>query len=80
MLEFAWTDNSGKGIALGTEKAFVEVYNEEKNHWLYALALATRSSGTCTLNANAFSGKAVQTYIGFISADGKDATELSVNP
>ena len=74
-LEFSWTDNSGKGNALATDKAFVAAYCEELKDWEYRLDLAARSAGTCTLDITPFSGKDVQTYFGFVSANGKDVTD-----
>jgi len=74
-LEFRWTDNSGKGKALATDKAFAAAYCEELKDWEYRLDLAARSDGICVLDLTQFSGKAVQTYIGFISANGKEVTD-----
>src|SRR5436305_7955438 len=33
LLQFTWTNNSGKGNAKATDKAFVAVYSEDMNHW-----------------------------------------------
>jgi Family of unknown function (DUF6266) len=74
-LEFTWTDNSGQGKALATDKAFAAAYCEEMNGWKYGLDLALRSAGGCTLDLTRFKGKAVQTYLGFISANGKDVAD-----
>ncbi len=74
-LDFKWTDNSGKGKAIATDKAFVAAYNEELNKWKYSLDAAARNAGSCALDTTEFKGKAVHTYIGFISADGKDVTD-----
>ena len=74
-IRFYWSDNSVKGKALATDKAFVCVYNEQLNNWIYGLDLATKAAGVCTFNVSQFNGKLVQTYIGFISADGKDVTD-----
>ena len=74
-LDFTWTDNSGKGKTLATDKAFVAAYNEELNKWKFSLDAAVRSAGSCSLDATEFKGKGAHTYIGFISADGKDVTD-----
>ncbi len=74
-LDFKWIDNSGKGKALATDKAFVAAYNQELNKWKFSLDAAVRSAGLCSIDATDFKGKAVHTYIGFISADGKDVTD-----
>jgi hypothetical protein len=70
-LAFTWTDNSGISNALISDLAFVAVYNEELKHWIYVQKAATRNAGTYTLDVTPFSGKPVQTYIGFMSADRK---------
>ncbi len=75
LLQFTWTDNSGKGNAKATDKAFVAVYSEELGNWDYRLDIATRSQGICEMIMMIFPGKSVQTFIGFISADGKDASD-----
>jgi Family of unknown function (DUF6266) len=74
-LIFSWTDNSGKGKANAFDKAFVAVYCEETGNWKDELNLTTRSSGTCSIDVKKFIGKEVQTYIGFITEDGKDVTD-----
>jgi hypothetical protein len=74
-LDFTWADNSGKGIALGTDKAFIAAYCEEQGYWVYELNAADRVAGGCTLAVNDFIGKRVHTYIGFISADGKEVSD-----
>ena len=46
-------------------------YNEELKHWTFIQKAAGRNAGTFTLDVTPFSGKPVQTYIGFMSADRK---------
>ncbi len=75
LLQFTWTDNSGKGNAKATDKAFVAVYSEEMGNWDYRLDVATRDQGKCEMVMLSFPGRPVQTFIGFISADGKDASD-----
>ncbi len=75
LLLFTWTDNSGKGNAKATDKAFVAVYSEELSNWDYRLDIATRSQGKCEMLMMNIPGKPVQTFIGFISADGKDESD-----
>jgi Family of unknown function (DUF6266) len=75
LLQFTWTDNSGKGKAKGTDKAFVAVFQEESGSWDYRVDITTRSQGKCEMEMKNFPSKPVQTFIGFISADGKDASD-----
>jgi Family of unknown function (DUF6266) len=74
-LEFTWTDNSGTGKAKSTDKAFAAVYNEELNDWEYGLNLATRKDGSCVIEISKYQNKPVHGYLGFITEDGKDATD-----
>jgi Family of unknown function (DUF6266) len=74
-ITFTWTDNSGSGDALATDMAFVAVFNEALNRWIFKQNIAARNAGTYTLDVTAFSGKPVQTYFGFISADGSSVSD-----
>jgi hypothetical protein len=70
-LTFTWIDNSGINSALSSDLAFVAAYNEELQHWTFLQKAAGRNAATFTLDVTPFSGKPVQTYIGFMSADRK---------
>jgi len=52
--------------------AILVVYCAAKNQCIFNTAGAARSALTAQLDVPAFSGQQVQTYIGFIFADGKD--------
>jgi len=71
-ISFNWTDNSGVGKAAGTDKAILVVYCPTKQQCIYNSLGADRSMGTDMLPTAAFIGETVETYIGFISADGKN--------
>jgi Family of unknown function (DUF6266) len=77
ILQFTWTDNSGKGKASATDKIFVAVYNPDYGHWIAKLDLATRSAGGCDLSLQngGFDGKSVHVYLGFVAAEGNDASD-----
>jgi hypothetical protein len=66
-LSITWTDNSGNGKAQPTDNAFVAVYCEALNRWIYSANAGARSAGTLTMDLTAFSGKAVQTWFGFVT-------------
>jgi hypothetical protein len=68
-IRFAWPDNGGVGSARVTDKAFVAIYCEDSGRWLTRPEGPQRNAGSYTLDVTAFSGKAVHTYIGFLSAD-----------
>lgn len=82
MLQFSWIDDSGIGNARTTDQVFVAVCSTEKNLWFYRLNVATRNAGAVTLDLkklildpSPFTEKPLQTYIGFLAADGKDASD-----
>jgi Family of unknown function (DUF6266) len=68
-IRFAWPDNGGVGSARATDKAFVAIYCENEEQWQTRSEGPQRNAGSYTLDVTAFSGKAVHTYIGFLSAD-----------
>ena len=74
-LVFTWTDNSDGENTLISDTAFVAAYCEEKKRWVQKQQIATRNAGSCSLDVAAFSGKQVQTYIGFMSADRKKISD-----
>jgi hypothetical protein len=69
-LVYSWTDNTGVGVAKATDKAMPVAYCPDLNQCIYMTAGADRSALTETLNLAAFSGKTVETYLGFISETG----------
>jgi len=64
-----WKDNSGEGSARATDQAFVAVFCEVLGQWTTSTRGPQRNAGSYTLDVAVFSGKAVQTYIGFLAAD-----------
>jgi hypothetical protein len=74
-LVFNWTDNTGTGQARETDKLYVAAYCEERNNWKSSVTETTRNAGTFTLKVDLFKGKPVQTYLGFITSDGKDVSD-----
>lgn len=77
LITFVWTDNAGVGVAKATDKTILSVYCASMNLCIYTTGSAVRSAITDTIDVSTFSGKVVETYIGFISEDGKNvATSL----
>jgi hypothetical protein len=72
MLTYNWTDNSGTGIAKATDKVILAAYCPALDQCIYTTGSAARSAATDQLNLTTFSGKEVHTYIGCISADGRN--------
>ena len=73
-LTFNWIDNSTPTLGLSSDLAFVAAYSADLDHWIFSLSTVARNAATLTLDAAAFSGKPVQTWIGFVSADGNKAS------
>ena len=73
-LTFSWRDNSNEGSARATDQFFAAVYCEQMKRWQTRDQGPQRNAGSYTLDVSAFSGKAVHTYIGFLSADAKFVT------
>jgi hypothetical protein len=70
-IDFSWTDNSGTGKALATDQALLVVYCADLKQVEWQLNGAKRSDAAGSLAVAQFAGKQVQTWLGFISADGK---------
>lgn len=69
---FSWANNAGTGKALETDKAIVVVYCPMLDHSIYSVTDATRRTGTTNIDTSAFSGQTVHTWMGFLSANGKE--------
>jgi len=70
-INFSWTDNTGTGSAKATDKAILAVYCPALKTTFYTTNGANRDAGTDTINVTNFAGQTVETYIGFISEDGR---------
>jgi hypothetical protein len=66
-LLLTWKTGDGINELLTAGKAFIAAYNEEFNRWIVGQYSITNGSTSCMLEVLPFSGKPVQTYIGFIS-------------
>ncbi len=72
-LRIAWSDNSGSGTGLATDKAVVLVYNPDKSAFVYNLnngAERSEAEEIITLPAE-FSGDTVQVWIAFMTPNKK---------
>ena len=74
-VEVEWLDNGTTGNASPADKAVTLVYCPALSQYSYDLGGALRSVGTQTITLSpSFTGKTVQVWLGFISADGKKAS------
>ena len=70
-LTITWTDNSGVGTALATDKAMPFVYNKDKNETIYNTEGATRTTHTMDITVPSdWVGDKVEVYLGMVSEDG----------
>lgn len=75
ILEFSWGDNTGKGKALATDRAVALVYCPELNDSEYSMGEATRADQSLIITLPPeFAGKAVETWIFWAAASGKEVT------
>ena len=71
-IHYAWTDNSGMGKAKPGDKSILVVYCPAMNQVRYITEGDTRDQQGGDFAVAMFHGKQVQTWVGFISADGKE--------
>jgi Family of unknown function (DUF6266) len=76
---WAWTDNSGVGIARPADKALLVVYCPALQQCIYTTGSATRDAITDSLDLSSFSGQPVHCWIGFISEDGRNVASSLYN-
>ena len=75
ILQFSWGDNTGKGKALATDRAVALVYSPELNDSEYSMGEATRADQSLIITLPPeFAGKAVETWIFWAAASGKEVT------
>ena len=74
-LQFKWTAEFELAMARPDDLGYVAIYCPALHQWSYRKDAATRITGTVNIDSGSFSGQNVQTFLGFISADGKWASE-----
>jgi hypothetical protein len=72
---FSWSDNSGIKIAKSNDKVILVTYFPATNKIIHTLHAATRRSCQALLHVNKMNGFAVETWIGFVSDDERDAAD-----
>lgn len=68
-VNFTWVSNAS-GKAKANDRAILVLHCPALKQSIYTTIGATRSTGSYSMEATAFSGQEVHTYIGFISEDG----------
>jgi hypothetical protein len=74
-INFAWADNTGIGKAGSDDTAILVVYCPSMQAALYTTIGATRGAGGQFYDVTAFHGQLVETWVGFISADGSEIAD-----
>jgi Family of unknown function (DUF6266) len=75
ILTWSWTDNNSSD-AQPTDQAILVAYCPEMKQAIYTTNGGNRNALTADLNLLTFKSKVVETYIGFISADGSVASSI----
>jgi len=73
ILTWSWTDNNSS-TADPNDQAILVAYCPELRQAIFTTNGAKRSGHTADLNVLSFKGKQVETYIGFLSADGRNSS------
>lgn len=72
-IQFTWNDNSTTGTAKGSDKVIIVAYFPSEEQAIFTVDAGTRTDGQATLPASVMKGFIAETWIGFLSADEKDA-------
>ena len=72
-LHFSWTDTSGENHAAANDQAVLVAYAPGLQKAVFSMTTAHRADCYGTLAAPHFCGHAVETWIGFVSEDRRDA-------
>jgi hypothetical protein len=72
---FAWSNNAGTGTAKDTDKAVLVAYCNSLKQAVYIISDSSRADGMGVLNTQFLQGNTIETWMGFVSADGKDAAD-----
>ena len=75
VLQFTFTNNTDTGIAAANDAAILVAYCPDLKQAIFTLSGGLRKDGKASLNVVAFKGHSVETWIGFLSSDEKDASD-----
>ena len=74
-LQFSFTDNSTTGIAAPNDTVILVAYSPGLQQAVFTINSGIRRDKKAVLNVAALKGQLVETWIGFLSADEKDASD-----
>lgn len=72
MVNFTWGNNAGSGRAKDNDRSILVAYCADMQQCIYTDAGPDRSAGAGSLDLSMFAGKQVQTWVGFLSDDGRE--------
>jgi hypothetical protein len=75
IIHFSFADNSTNGIAAADDNIILVAYCTDLQQAVFTLYGGFRKDKKATLNVSAYKGHTVETWIGFLSADEKDASD-----
>jgi hypothetical protein len=71
---FSWTNNSGNGTAKSDDIVILAAYFPELSQAIFSIGSAKRADCNAVLNTQVLKGFTVETWIGFLSHDEKNAS------
>ena len=74
-LQFSFDDNSAVGIAAPADKVILVAYAPGIQQAIFTVQAGFRKDKKAVLNVAALKGYAVETWIAFLTKDGKDASD-----
>lgn len=79
-VQTSWTDNSGTGNALATDKVYITIFNETQNVWEGFADVAVRSDATITVTTqhDIVGGDTIYSYVSLARVD-LSSVSTSVN-
>ena len=74
-ITWTWQASAGTDSESPTDRAILVAYSADLGRAAYTLSGAARSTGSDSLTVPVFSGKVVQTWLAFISTNGKEIAD-----
>ncbi len=74
-VDFKWTNNAGNSVTAATDNAVLVIYDPITKKAVYNMDGAKRTAESDLLNVPEFSGSAVETWIAFVSANGRSISD-----
>jgi len=76
IIKFTWVDNTDDNMAKADDRAVLVAYCPELELPVFTLQGGARSDGAGTLTMKNYIGKEVETWIAFLSANGKEVSSI----